>query len=119
MINWLRLASDLSWILSDPNDTMGMVGDEDGEKSDNGIAVYKDSFGSYRYVYYISGEAVAGLQVVTRDGKNGQIANVYTKPDQRRKGHATQLLNRASEDFDRIVHSNDLNDMSEKWISGL
>lgn len=71
----------------------------------NGIARYVDPFGSHRYVRYVAGEPVAGLQVMSRDGRQATIANVYTAPGERRRGHASVLLARARRDFERVAHA--------------
>lgn len=83
------------------------VGPERGPRRPpaNGIARYVDPFGSTRYVRYVGGAPVAGLQVMSRDGRQATIANVYTAPGERRRGHASVLLARARRDFASVVHA--------------
>ena len=82
------------------------IGEEKGKKVDNGISKYTSENGSYRYVKYLDGIPLAVLQIVSRDGIHGQVANVYTVPKSRRKGFSKKLLSRAQEDFTTIGHSN-------------
>jgi predicted GNAT family acetyltransferase len=84
-----------------------------------GIQVLKSPHGSYRYVYLNQGVPVAAVQVVSRDGKNCQIANVYTHPDYRRQGLATLLLRRIEWDFKTVKHSEHLSDAGKAWKDSL
>jgi len=56
----------------------GRTGSEKGRPVSDGIAVFRDEFGSYRYVMYEHGKAVSAIQVMSKDGKNGHVANAYT-----------------------------------------
>ena len=99
------------------------IGPEKGTrpKTGNGIARYKSPHGSSRYVAYVNGRAVSVLQVVSRDGKHAQVANVYTAPDHRREGWAATLLKRAEKDFRTVSHASEYNISTEgkAWIQGL
>lgn len=111
-MNWL--IANLSQLLSNPGDYPG-VGNERGNPVYNGIAIYADEFGSTRYVYYVSGVPVSGLQVVSRDGENAVIANVFTLPEYRRQKFATMLLNQAKQDFKSVIHSKNIEEPGKKW----
>ena len=94
----------LEILLSDPG-KFPLVGPERGKKVHDGISKYVAPGGSYRYVRYIDGVAVAALQVMSRDGKAGQAANVYTHPEFRRKGYASELWRKAQRDFKTLVQA--------------
>jgi len=47
------------------------------------------------------------------------IANVYTHPDFRRQGHAADLLAKAKQSFDKVLHSKDLTSTGSRWKSGV
>ena len=113
-MSWLQKTSqdDLSWVLSPPG-TSPMVGNEQQVSFENNIAVYKDEYGSYRFVYFLNNEPISGLQVVSKDGTNGVIANVYTVPEYKRQGFARQLVNKSREVFDNIEHNKHLTDPGE------
>ncbi len=104
----------LSYLLNDRGKT-NHIGDESGKQFDNGISSYKSKEGSYRYVKYVNKVPVAGLQIVSKDKVNGIIANVYTTADNRRKGFASELLNKANKDFKVISHSTDRNISGNAW----
>jgi len=91
-------------LLSDPG-KFPLAGPERGQKVFDGISRYVSPHGSYRYVRYVDGVAVAALQVMSRDGKYGQAANVYTHPEFRRQGYATELWRQAQRDFKKLVQA--------------
>lgn len=82
---------------------------------ENGIVLFRSSHGSWRYLLFEDGQPVSVLQIVSRDGKHGQIANVFTAPERRRRGLAERLLKRAHEDFEVIVHSTHLSGSGRRW----
>jgi len=94
----------LAIYLGDPGTVPG-IGPERGKKPMSGIGSYKSPHGSVRYVWYEHGKPLAGLQVVTRDGRRAVIANVYTAPTHKRKGLATALLAKARRDFQTVEHA--------------
>jgi GNAT superfamily N-acetyltransferase len=102
----LARVAGLETLLSDPGHYPG-VGPERGKRVSDGISKYVSPHGSYRYVMYVGGRAVAGLQVVSRDKKNALVANVYTDPTVRRQGFASQLLQRARQDFRTVEHASE------------
>lgn len=71
--------------------------------------------GSYRYVQYVDGKPASALQIVSRDGINGQVANIYTLPEYRKQGLARGLLDRARMGFEKITHSRDLSTLGAIW----
>jgi len=98
----------LAVYLGDPGTVPG-IGPERGKKPTSGIARYKSPHGSVRYVWYEHGRPLAALQVVTRDGKQAQIANVYTVPARRREGLAAVLLAKSRHDFQTVAHAGEAN----------
>jgi GNAT superfamily N-acetyltransferase len=106
---------NLSSLLSEPG-KYPLVGPEKGEKPDDGIATFRDPNGSHRYVYYVGGRPVSGLQVMSRDGKTGHVANAYTHPDFRRRGHAKALVERARMDFEKLTWSTDRSEVGEAFV---
>lgn len=106
------------YVIAPPGET-GRVGPERGKPVANGVAKFTSPHGSYRYVWYENGVAVAGIQVMSRDRRNAVIAFVYTAPEQRRKGLAAKLLARARQDFKTIEHSDHLTDLGRAWRAGM
>jgi GNAT superfamily N-acetyltransferase len=98
------MSENLSTYLGDPGTVPG-IGAERGKKPTSGIGRFKSPHGSVRYVWYEHGIPLATLQVVTRDGKQATIANVYTVPTRRREGLAAALLTRARRDFKVVEHA--------------
>jgi ribosomal protein S18 acetylase RimI-like enzyme len=83
---------------SDPNTAIG----PEQCVSRGDIKRCRSPHGSTRYLKYDDGNIVAGLQVVSRDSKEALIANVYTRPEYRRRGLASALIDAARRDF-RVV----------------
>jgi hypothetical protein len=109
--------ASLEVYLGDPGKVPG-IGPERGRKpEDNGIAKYVSPHGSTRYVAYAKGQPVSALQVVSRDGKNAIIANVFTVPEHRREGWATELHRLARRDFRTVEHTAEENilEPGKKW----
>jgi ribosomal protein S18 acetylase RimI-like enzyme len=96
-----------------------MMGAERGKLKPDGISRLKNEHGATRYVFTKDGMAVAALQIVSRDGVVGRIANVYTLPEARRNGLARRLLNVARRDYDTILHSDDLTQDGAAWASSV
>lgn len=94
------------------------TGNEPGHGGD-GFQLLVSPFGSYRFrrrVLFRGGTLiVAALQIVSRDGINGQIARVYTIGACRRRGYARELLAHARTRFKSIVHSKDLTEAGRLW----
>jgi transposase len=106
------------YVLQPPGSTR-QIGPETGRPVRDGIARFVSPHGSYRYVFYSRGVALAGMQIASRDGKHGTIAFVYTDPGSRRKGLARRLLQRARKDFGKVEHSEHLTDTGQAWKKGL
>jgi len=88
-----------------PRGAVQTIGPERGNKKKDGVSRYVSEEGSYRYVEYVSGRPVAVLQVVSLDGRNAWVANVYVLPEFRRQGRAATLLARARQDFKQVEHA--------------
>jgi len=101
--------ADLSHLLSPPG-ADPRIGLERGKAAKNGIALFINPWGSYRYVLYEDRCPIAAIQIVRHGdhGRHGIIAGVYTRPDRRAQGLATKLEARAKKDFDVISHSEHL-----------
>lgn len=96
-----------------------MIGSERTMKSTpDGICRYDDGVGSVRYVYRRRGQALAALQVMTRDGISGLAANVYTDPAARRQGLAAELLRQAARDFKSLA-SQDISPDGAALLNGI
>jgi GNAT superfamily N-acetyltransferase len=93
------------------------VGPERGKIVSDGISRFRSPHGSTRYVYYEKKRPLAALQVVSRDGRHAQIANVYVAPEARRRGLASLLLRQARRDFRTVVHAADENvsEAGRRW----
>lgn len=98
----------LAIYLGQPGTVPG-IGSERGKQPTSGIGRYKSPHGSVRYVWYEHGTPLAVLQVVTRDGKQATIANVYTVSTRRHQGLAGALLVRARRDFKKVEHAEEAN----------
>ena len=107
---------DLSGYLAPKGRAPG-IGPERGPSRmpENGIVLFRSTHGSWRYLLFQDGQPVSVLQIVSRDGKHGQIANVFTVSEWRRRGLAELLLQRAHEDFEVIVHSTYLSGSGRRW----
>lgn len=108
--------TDLSMFLRGRGE-LPTIGAETGRTPRDGIAVWRSKIqpGSHRYVYFEQGEPLAALQIVGERGGGANVANVYTRPDARRRGLATKLLERACKDFAEIEHSEHLSDEGRAW----
>ena len=73
--------------------------------------------GSYRYVAFDGDTPVSVLQIASRDGREGVIANVYTTPEYRRHGWASRLLDIARRRFRVIEPATDLSPAGAAWTS--
>lgn len=71
--------------------------------------------GSYRYIAFDGTTPVSAVQIMSRDGIEGVIANVYTAPNYRRHGWATRLLDIARRRFRVLSHSTDLSPAGAAW----
>lgn len=106
---------DLQYLLG-PAGSIPQIGPEKqiGNPRDGSVK-FLSPHGSYRYIQYVDGKPASAIQIVSRDGKNGQVANVYTLPEFRKQGLARGLLDRARMGFDKITHSKDLSTLGAIW----
>jgi GNAT superfamily N-acetyltransferase len=109
---------NLSYLLAGPGQ-VPQIGSEEAYPAftQNGSVKYVSPHGSYRYLYFVDGKPVSALQVVSRDGKNANVANVYTLPEYRKKGYATELFERAKQGFKKLTHSKDLSTAGSLWAT--
>ena len=105
----------LSYLVGKPGE-IDQIGEEAGLVKKDGISVLKSPEGSYRYVFSQGGRIVSALQVLSKDGKKGVAANVYTAPEFRRQGLASQLLEKARSDFESIEMSDDLSQAGQAFV---
>lgn len=106
-----------------------MIGKEVGKEVRDGVALFFQSRrtfnpnypyakgGSYRFVRFVDGQIVAGLQVMSLSGRDGIVANVYCHPEWRRKGYATELLEAAREVFEAIEFDDDRSNDGQAWVA--
>lgn len=98
--SWLYRQSKLDDLINPKGHYLG-VGNEKGPTKKNGISVFSDEYGSRRYVYFVNGQAVSGIQVVVREGQ-AILANAFTHKDLRRQGFARKLYERIKKDYPHI-----------------
>lgn len=113
---------DLSYLLGKPGEIPQIGPESVRQSTTNGVSIYQSPHGSFRYVCMRDNKPIAALQVVTMDGEMASIANVWTSPDHRRQGLATELLKTAKEDFAVVKHHDDvtdseLSDDAKQWKS--
>jgi hypothetical protein len=108
-----------------------MIGPETGKETENGIALFFQSVtifnasasnphgGSYRFVRFVGGKAVAGIQVMSLDGKEGVLANAYCAPEFRRMGFTTELAKEARRRFAKLAFSEDRSSDGYLWVQSV
>ena len=115
-IQWMESNEpDLSYLLAPAGGTKQIGPEKQIGSTRDGSIKFLSPHGSYRYVRYVDGTPVSALQIVSSDGKNGQVANVYTLPEYRKQGFARELLDRAKQGFESITHSKDLSSLGAIW----
>ncbi len=105
----------LAYLLQ-PKGTIPQIGPETGREMANGVAIYKSPHGSVRLVLYQKKEPVAALQLVDLGNGRAQTANVYTVPEKRRLGLASELLTVARQMFTTVTHSEDRSPAGAAWV---
>lgn len=75
--------------------------------------------GSYRLVRLDGGRIVAGLQVMSPTGRDGVVANVFCRPEDRRRGHASALLAAARSLFADLTLSEDRSPDGAAWADAV
>jgi ribosomal protein S18 acetylase RimI-like enzyme len=116
--SWLLSESsepDLAYLLAPASGTTQIGPERQIGSPRDGSVKFLSPHGSYRYVRYVGEKPVSALQIVSKDGKNGNIANVYTLPEYRKQGFARELLDRARQGFESITHSKDLSSLGAIW----
>lgn len=115
-IQWMESNEpDLSYLLAPAGGTKQIGPEKQIGNARDGSIKFLSPHGSYRYVRYVDGKPVSALQIVSSDGRNGQVANVYTLPEYRKQGFARELLDRAKQGFESITHSKDLSSLGAIW----
>lgn len=114
------LSNGLEVYLSGQGSVPG-IGHETGRARTNGVSRFVSPHGSYRYVMYAEGVPLAAMQVVSQDGVYARVANVYVRPEVRRRGLASALFKRAQRDFLRLDHASESSRSPEAkaWIVGM
>ena len=79
------------------------------------VTMFMNPYGSYRYIAFDGTTPASVVQIMSRDGREGVIANVYTAPNYRRHGWATRLLDIARRRFRVLSHSTDLSPAGAAW----
>ena len=110
---------DLSYLLLPVGQTQQIGAEKQDKKTKDGVERYSNQFGSYRYVMKMGDEIVGAIQVMSRDKSKGVAANVFVKPEYRRKGIAKKLLVQAKKDFDEVEYNPDQSDDGKAWVSSV
>lgn len=76
----------------------------------------RDPYGSHRFIGFVDGEAVAGIQVV-KGARSSVVANVYTVPYLRGRGMASALLRAARRRLGKIAHSQHLTESGARFAA--
>ena len=102
-----------------PKGQTANIGFEKGAVKKDGIAKFTSPNGSTRYVMMDGGEPVSALQIMSRDGKDGVISNVFTLPSNQKKGLASKLMSKAKKDFKSIKHSDELTEQGARFANSV
>jgi len=102
-----------------PKGQTANIGFEKGAVKKDGIAKFTSPNGSTRYVMMDGGEPVSALQIMSRDGKDGVISNVFTLPSNQKKGFASKLMSKAKKDFKSIKHSDELTEQGARFANSV
>lgn len=95
----------------------GTTGPERKTRMGDGVNLYADPHGSYRFVFETGGRPVSALQVMSADGKHGHVTNAYTSPDFRRQGLASLLLAKARKRFSTLSYSEDRSEDGQDFVA--
>tara|TARA_R110000772_G_scaffold258908_1_gene376308 strand:+ start:1 stop:1464 length:1464 start_codon:yes stop_codon:yes gene_type:complete len=102
-----------------PKGQAANIGFEKGAVKKDGIAKFTSPNGSTRYVMMDGGEPVSALQIMSRDGKDGVISNVFTLPSNQKRGLASKLMSKAKKDFKSIKHSDELTEQGARFANSV
>lgn len=122
---------DLSWLLAPPNETRAGLGEErEVTKTLRGVSLpaptpvldlvrlYRDPYGSNRFVGFTDGKPITGLQVIVgKKPKIQVVANVWTDPDWRGRGAAGDLYALARRVLGPIRHSAHLSESGARFAA--
>ena len=103
----------------------GMTGPEEHFKLPADISLYRDDFGSFRFVSHVRyvGEPrqcpVAAIQVMVRFDMPPTVANAYTLPLYRRQGHFSRLCAEAARLLGPLTHSLDRSRLGEIAVAAV
>lgn len=97
----------------------GVTGPEKESKISSDVSVFSDPYGSYRFVKYVGDQPVAGIQVMSRDRKQGFVTKAYTLPEYRLQGYATELVKYAKKKFGHLVYSEDRSKEGGEFVDSL
>lgn len=101
-------------LLLSPKGKCPTIGPEAGSFNKDGVSTWRSPHGSIRYVRAVKGRIVAALQVMVRE-QSAVAQNVYTLPEARRKGFATELWEAAIADFPHLVAGDERSSDGENW----
>jgi len=79
-----------------------------GQNGEDGIALFRSPFGSFRFVFIEDGQALGALQVMQSKPGHEVAANIFVLPEVRRRGIAKNLLQAARKKFKTIQYGPDL-----------
>lgn len=84
-----------------------------------GIWMYQSEFDSTRFVKFVQGEPVSGIQVITFRGSSPEAANIFTREKHRRKRYATEVWNAAKRRFPLMVPSRNVGVMGRELLKSI
>lgn len=97
----------------------GWTGPERVQRLPDGITLYADDFGSYRFVLAKQGTPIAAIQVLSRGLSGpGLVVNVFTLPEHRRQGHCRRLVQEALR-FGPLVFSRDRSEDGQALVASV
>jgi GNAT superfamily N-acetyltransferase len=126
---------DLAWLLAPPNETRMGLGVERQIKSLRGVKfpastrlqrvrLYRDPYGSHRFVGFVAEVPVSGLQVMVNDAVMDAegapltvVANVWTDPRWRGRGAAGDLYALARRVLGPVRHSRHLSESGARFAA--
>lgn len=82
------------------------------------VSVHSNKYGSHRFVKHDGhGNALSAVQVMSREKGKGHVANAYTHPDHRRKGHGAELVKHANKMFKNLTYSDDRSEDGKAFVA--
>jgi len=119
-INWLEETSNehLSHLFQPIGKNPSIGPEVIDKRSTPEIVIYRSPHGSYRLIYQFNGMPASALQIVIMNNE-AHVANVYTKPEFRRSGLATKLLNKVKTMFKNVSFSRHRSDDGSNWVKAV